>query len=68
MNYEEYGGSPLLGLKGLCLICHGRSSAKAIKNAILQAERMIDSRLIETIGDALAKKGNTEVDESIQAS
>lgn len=34
MDYSEYGGAPLLGVKGVCVICHGRSTPKAIKNAI----------------------------------
>jgi glycerol-3-phosphate acyltransferase PlsX len=34
VDYTEYGGAPLLGLKGVCIICHGRSNAKALKNAI----------------------------------
>ena len=34
MDYSEYGGAPLLGVKGVCIICHGRSTPKAIKNAI----------------------------------
>ena len=34
VDYSEHGGAPLLGLKGVCVICHGRSPAKAIKNAI----------------------------------
>jgi glycerol-3-phosphate acyltransferase PlsX len=34
LDYSEYGGAPLLGIKGGCIICHGRSTAKAIKNAI----------------------------------
>jgi glycerol-3-phosphate acyltransferase PlsX len=34
VDYSEYGGAPLLGLKGVCIICHGRSNANAIKNAI----------------------------------
>lgn len=34
IDYAEYGGAPLLGINGVCIICHGRSSAKAIKNAI----------------------------------
>jgi glycerol-3-phosphate acyltransferase PlsX len=36
-DYAEYGGAPLLGIKGTCLITHGRASSKAIKNAIKQA-------------------------------
>jgi phosphate acyltransferase len=34
MDYSEYGGAPLLGVNGGCIVCHGRSNAKAIKNAI----------------------------------
>ena len=34
VDYAEYGGAPLLGVKGVCTICHGRSDSNAIKNAI----------------------------------
>ncbi|MEO7649224.1 MAG: phosphate acyltransferase PlsX [Bryobacteraceae bacterium] len=34
VDYSEYGGAPLLGVKGVCIICHGRSNANAIRNAI----------------------------------
>jgi len=34
LDYSEYGGAPLLGVKGVCIICHGRSNANAMKNAI----------------------------------
>ncbi len=34
IDYTEIGGAPLLGIDGVCIICHGRSTAKAIKNAI----------------------------------
>ena len=34
VDYSEYGGAPLLGVKGATIICHGRSNANAIKNAI----------------------------------
>ncbi|MCG8604047.1 phosphate--acyl-ACP acyltransferase, partial [bacterium] len=40
-DYEEYGGAPLLGVKGTCIICHGSSTPKAIKNAVLEAMTMI---------------------------
>ncbi len=41
-NYEEYGGAPLLGVNGVCIIGHGSSSANAVKNAIRVAIEMID--------------------------
>lgn len=49
MDYAEVGGSPLLGLNGLCTICHGRSNAKAIKNALLMTQKAIDNDLVGTI-------------------
>lgn len=48
-DYAEFGGAPLLGVNGVCIIAHGRSSAKAIKNAIRQAKQMVDGRVIEKI-------------------
>jgi glycerol-3-phosphate acyltransferase PlsX len=56
MDYAERGGAPLLGLNGLCVICHGRSNAKAIKNALLMAQTAIDNRLVASIRDTI--KGN----------
>jgi len=53
MDYAEVGGSPLLGLNGLCIICHGRSNAKAIKNALLLAQKATDLKLVERIGSSL---------------
>ena len=44
-NYEEYGGSPLLGVNGICIIAHGASSAKAIKNAIRVAAEGIQQQV-----------------------
>ncbi len=53
VDYAEYGGSPLLGLNGLCIICHGRSSAKAIKNAIEIAATAVENDLVPAICDAI---------------
>ena len=39
VDYSEYGGAPLLGLNGLCIVGHGRSSAKAVANAVTMAVR-----------------------------
>lgn len=49
MDYAEVGGSPLLGLNGLCTICHGRSNAKAIRNALLMTQKAIENDLVGTI-------------------
>ena len=44
-NYENYGGSPLLGVNGICIIAHGSSSPLAIKNAIRVAVDFIDQQV-----------------------
>jgi glycerol-3-phosphate acyltransferase PlsX len=49
MDYAEFGGAPLLGVNGVSIICHGRSSAKAIKNAIRRAASLVDGALIDLI-------------------
>src|SRR5258705_195160 len=49
MDYSEYGGAPLLGVKGGCIVCHGRSNAKAIKNAIRVARGFAMNRIDEKI-------------------
>ncbi|MBI4651774.1 phosphate acyltransferase PlsX [Candidatus Desantisbacteria bacterium] len=49
VDYSEYGGAPLLGLKGLCIICHGSSSAKAIRNGIRVAHKFAVQRVNEHI-------------------
>jgi len=49
LDYSEYGGAPLLGVKGCVIICHGRSSAKAIKNAIRLAAEFSRQGLAEKI-------------------
>ena len=48
-DYAEFGGAPLLGVNGICMICHGKSSAKAIKNAILKAGSLANAHLIDII-------------------
>ncbi len=49
MDYDEYGGSPLLGLNGICMIGHGRSNAKAIRNAVLSGAKAVEADLVGTI-------------------
>jgi hypothetical protein len=49
VDYSEYGGAPLLGVDGVCIIAHGGSSAKAIKNAVRVAGEFIRHRLNEHI-------------------
>ena len=49
IDYAEFGGAPLLGVNGVCMICHGRSSAKAIKNAIKRAKELVEGELAQKI-------------------
>ncbi len=49
IDYAEFGGAPLLGVNGITIICHGRSSAKAIKNAIRRGKGMAEGRVHELI-------------------
>jgi phosphate acyltransferase len=49
VDYAEYGGAPLLGLHGTCVICHGSSRAKAIKNAIRVAAEMVAAKVNDHI-------------------
>lgn len=55
MDYAEYGGSPLLGLNGICVICHGRSNPKAIRNAVLTASKSVQNDLVGTIRTFVAE-------------
>lgn len=57
LDYAEYGGVPLLGVRGVCVIAHGASSSKAIKNAILASFQYGQGRINQHIEIALAKTG-----------
>jgi glycerol-3-phosphate acyltransferase PlsX len=56
LDYAEYGGAPLLGVRGVVIIAHGRSNAKAICNAIRVAERAVDGNVVEQIKQGLAER------------
>jgi phosphate acyltransferase len=49
VDYSEYGGAPLLGVRGVCIICHGGSNPNAIKNAIRVAADFAEGRINEKI-------------------
>jgi glycerol-3-phosphate acyltransferase PlsX len=59
LDYSEYGGAPLLGLKGIGIVCHGRSNANAIKNAIRVAHEFCEHRVNEAIEREFHKLGLT---------
>jgi glycerol-3-phosphate acyltransferase PlsX len=44
-DWQEYGGAPLLGVGGYCLICHGRSESRAIMNAVRVGKQLVESRV-----------------------
>lgn len=54
-DWREYGGAPLLGVGGYCLICHGRSDARAIKNAIRVGKQLAKSGINEKIVQRIEK-------------
>ena len=53
-DFQEYGGAPLLGVDGYCLICHGRSDFKAIKNAIRVGKQLAGSNINQKIVGQIA--------------
>ena len=54
LDYSEHGGAPLLGVKGVCIITHGRSNANAIKNAIRVATELAGGKINERIAAELS--------------
>ena len=54
MDYAEYGGALLMGVDGIVIIGHGRSNAKAVKNAIRQARRAVENEALEAIRAAVS--------------
>jgi glycerol-3-phosphate acyltransferase PlsX len=54
VDYSEYGGAPLLGVAGVAIVGHGRSSSKAIRNAVVMAYRFAAGRLIERVEREIA--------------
>ena len=55
MDYTEEGGAPLLGVKGAVIKAHGSSNATAIKNALFQAARMVDGKVVDIIAEQISK-------------
>ena len=61
LDYSEHGGAPLLGVNGVSIISHGKSSPRAIKNAIKVAAKTVESRMSEHIGRRLGEtNGNPD--------
>ncbi len=54
-DYSRYGGAPLLGINGVCIICHGRSNEVAICNAVKAAGRFVEQKFVEAITERLGE-------------
>jgi glycerol-3-phosphate acyltransferase PlsX len=57
LDYAQYGGAPLLGVNGISIISHGKSSPKAIMNALKAGMRAHESQMDEHIGRRLQQAG-----------
>ena len=57
-DYSEYGGAPLLGINGVCIIGHGRSNAKAVCNAVKVAKNCVEVELVKSIKNAIDEVNN----------
>jgi glycerol-3-phosphate acyltransferase PlsX len=66
VDYSEYGGALLLGVRGVCVICHGRSNANAIKNAIRVAAEFAEHRIDQRIETEL-RRWASELKEAVKA-
>lgn len=55
VDYAEYGGAPLIGINGCAIVAHGKSNAKAIKNAVFQAISFSNSNINKDIEERIAK-------------
>jgi len=60
LDYSEYGGAPLLGIKGITIVCHGRSNANAIKNAVRIAHEFCKHDVNKVIESEFTKLGLTK--------
>jgi glycerol-3-phosphate acyltransferase PlsX len=67
VDASEYGGMPLIGVNGTCIIGHGSSTPKAVKNAIHMAKRMADEQVTERIQDEIEQNSDIQdVDGSLR--
>ena len=55
VDYSEYGGAPLVGVNGLCVVGHGRSSPKAVRNAVAMAARFVGDGLVPRLAHEVAQ-------------
>jgi glycerol-3-phosphate acyltransferase PlsX len=55
LDWREFGGAPLLGIDGVAVVAHGRSDARAIKNAVRVAKQAVEADLVSTIRETLSR-------------
>jgi glycerol-3-phosphate acyltransferase PlsX len=55
MDWREFGGAPLLGIDGVAVVAHGRSDARAVKNAIRVAREAVEAELVSKIRGAVGR-------------
>ena len=53
LDWQEYGGAPLLGVNGVSVVCHGSSEAKAVKNAVGVAVRCVENGFVQKVYDSI---------------
>jgi glycerol-3-phosphate acyltransferase PlsX len=66
LDYSEYGGAPLLGVRGVCIKCHGRGNGNAMKNAIRVAKEFSSGRINQRIEEELRVKAQEVVSAPLQ--
>ena len=59
-DYREVGGSLLLGVNGVVMICHGGSNARALKNAIRAARHCVESGLVDRMARAFRERAQAD--------
>ncbi len=67
LDDTEYGGAPLLGVKGVCIISHGSANAKAMKNAVRVAKEAVEHHVVSAIGSALTGRADVNAAEAASA-
>jgi glycerol-3-phosphate acyltransferase PlsX len=65
LDSSVYGGAPLLGVRGISMICHGNSTSRAIKNAIGAAVRAFETKMNDRIGEKLAQAAQNGDEEKV---
>ncbi len=63
VDYSEYGGAPLLGVDGVGIVCHGKSNAVTIKNAIFEAVKMVKNNVNQEILSGIAAEATVSQSE-----